>query len=271
MSKAGLDGRIAFITGAGSGLGAASARRLALDGALVVVNDINADAATAVAAEVGGEAKPFDVVDSVAFDAGGRQGGGHPRAARHHGQQRRNRAPARPGPRLEHTIANAMAKMEGRYGDMSPVGSWGTITDEAWDRMIKVHQYGTFYGMRAALRHMEAQRSGVIVNLSSILGVSPAAGAPHYGAAKAAIVSLTRSAAAEEAPFGIRVNAMCPGYIDTPLLAPFDETTRGLILTRIGMNRMGRAEEIAELVRFLSGDESSYCTGEIITASGGYA
>jgi 3-oxoacyl-[acyl-carrier protein] reductase len=270
MSKAGLDGRIAFITGAGSGLGAASARRLALDGALVVVNDINADAATAVAAEVGGEATPFDVVDSVAFDAA------VDKVVATHGRLdiMVNNAGIAPPPdpaRIEHTIANAMAKMEGRYGDMSPVGSWGTITDEAWDRMIKVHQYGTFYGMRAALRHMEAQRSGVIVNLSSILGVSPAAGAPHYGAAKAAIVSLTRSAAVEEAPFGIRVNAICPGYIDTPLLAPFDETTRGLILTRIGMNRMGRAEEIAELVRFLSGDESSYCTGEIITASGGYA
>ena len=270
MSKAGLDGRIAFITGAGSGLGAASARRLALDGALVVVNDINADAATAVAAEVGGEASPFDVVDSVAFDAA------IDKVVAIHGRLdiMVNNAGIAPPPdpvRIEHTIANAMAKMEGRYGDMSPVGSWGTITDEAWDRMIKVHQYGTFYGMRAALRHMEAQRSGVIVNLSSILGVSPSAGAPHYGAAKAAIVSLTRSAAAEEAPFGIRVNAICPGYIDTPLLAPFDETTRGLIMTRIGMNRMGRAEEIAELVRFLCGDESSYCTGEIFTASGGYA
>ncbi len=83
-------------------------------------------------------------------------------------------------------------------------------------------------------------------------------------------MSLTRSAAAEEAAFGIRVNAVCPGYIDTPLLAPFDETTRGLFLMRIGMNRMGHAEEIAELVRFLAGDESSYCTGEIFKASGGY-
>jgi 3-oxoacyl-[acyl-carrier protein] reductase len=153
---------------------------------------------------------------------------------------------------------------------MSPVGSWATITDEAWDRMIKVHQYGTFYGMRAALRHMEAQRSGVIVNISSILGVNPAAGAPHYGAAKAAIVSLTRSAAVEEAAFGIRVNAVCPGYIDTPLLAPFDDEMRALVMMRIGTNRMGRAEEIAELVRFLAGDGSSYCTGEIFTASGGY-
>jgi 3-oxoacyl-[acyl-carrier protein] reductase len=270
MSKAGLDGRIAFITGAGSGLGAAAARRLALDGARIVVNDINADAATAVAAEVGGEAQPFDVVDSVAFDAA------VDKVVATHGRLdiMVNNAGIAPPPdpaRIQHVIANEMAKMEGRYGDMSPVGSWASITDEAWDRMIKVHQYGTFYGMRAALRHMEPQRSGVIVNISSILGVSPAAGAPHYGAAKAAIVSLTRSAAAEVAPFGIRVNAICPGYIDTPLLAPFDEMTRGLILMRIGTNRMGRAQEIAELVRFLSGDESSYCTGEIVTASGGYA
>ncbi len=141
MSKASLNGRIAFITGAGSGLGSAFARRLASDGAVVVANDVNADAAAAIAAEVGGEAQPFDVADSVAFDAA------VDKVVATHGRLdiMINNAGIAPPPdpaRIEHMIANEMAKMEGRLADMSPVGSWATITDEAFDRMIKVHQYG---------------------------------------------------------------------------------------------------------------------------------
>ncbi len=270
MTTDGLKGKVAFITGAGSGLGAAFARRLAADGAMIVVNDVNSDAAAQTAADVGGEALPFDVTDSVAFDAA------VDKTVAVHGRLDIlvNNAGIAPPPdhdRIERRIANEMAKMQGRAGDMTPLDVFGGITDEAFDKMLRVHLYGTFYGIRAALRHMEPARAGSIVNIASILGVMPSAGAPHYGAAKAGIVSLTKSAAAEVAPFGVRVNAVCPGYIDTPLLAPYDDAIRALILMRIGTNRLGRAEEIAELVRFLAGDESSYCTGEIITASGGYA
>jgi len=270
MTGGGLEGKVAFITGAGSGLGAAFARRLARDGARLVVNDVNPDAAETTAAEVGGEAVVFDVTDSVAFDAA------FDKVVATHGRLDVvvNNAGIAPPPdpdRVQRTIANQMAKVEGRVDEMVPVGAFTSITDDAWDRMIRIHLYGTFYGMRGALRHMEAARSGAIVNISSILGVMPSAGAAHYGAAKAAIVSLTRSAAAEVAAFNIRINAVCPGFIDTPLLAPMDDTMRALILARIGMNRMGRADEVAELVRFLAGDESSYCTGEVFSASGGYA
>jgi 3-oxoacyl-[acyl-carrier protein] reductase len=145
------------------------------------------------------------------------------------------------------------------------------MTDEAWDRMIRVHLYGAFYGTRAALRHMQPARCGVIVNVSSILGHHPSPGAPHYATAKAAIIALTRSVALEVAHLGIRVNAVCPGYVDTPLLAPLDATLRAAITMQIASGRMAQPEELAELVRFLSGPESSYCNGDVFTASGGYA
>lgn len=214
-----LHGKVAFITGAGSGLGAAFARRLAADGATVVVNDLSQETAQAVANEVGGSTAVFDVCDSAAFDAG-----------------------------IDATVA--------RYGSL--------------DIMIKVHLYGTFYGVRAALRHMQTQRNGVVVNISSILGQLPAGGPPHYSAAKAAIIALTKSAAAETAHLGIRVNAVCPGYIDTPLLDDLSDMMRMAVTSRLGMGRMGTADELAELVRFLSGPESSYATGDVFTMSGGY-
>jgi 3-oxoacyl-[acyl-carrier protein] reductase len=265
-----LHDQVAFITGAGSGLGAAFARRLAADGATVVVNDLSADAAAAVAIEVGGDTAVFDVCDSAAFDAE------IDKAAERHGRldiviNNAGIAPPLDEERFNLGMANAMLRMEGRIDEMQPVGALTSLTDQEWDRMIRVHLYGSFYGTRAALRHMQEQRRGVVVNISSILGQLPSAGAAHYSAAKAAIIALTKSAALEVAHLGIRVNAVCPGYVDTPLLAPFNDIARAAITMRIGSGRMGRAEELAELVRFLSGPESSYCNGDVFTASGGYA
>jgi 3-oxoacyl-[acyl-carrier protein] reductase len=265
-----LHGRVAFITGGGSGLGAAFARRLAVDGATVVVNDLSADAASAIAIEVGGDSAVFDVCDSAAFDAA------VDKAVERHGRidimiNNAGIAPPRDDARFETSIANQALRMEGRIAEMAPTGAITSLSDQEWDRMIRVHLYGAFYGTRAALRHMEVARSGVIVNISSILGQSPSPGAAHYSAAKAAIIALTKSAALETAHLGIRVNAVCPGYIDTPLLSPFNEMMRAAVTMRIGSGRMGRAEELAELVRFLAGPESSCCTGDVFTASGGYA
>jgi NAD(P)-dependent dehydrogenase (short-subunit alcohol dehydrogenase family) len=94
--------------------------------------------------------------------------------------------------------------------------------------------------------------------------------APHYSAAKAAIIGLTKSVSAEVAPFGIRVNAVCPGYTDTPLLEPMTPTMRAAIVSQVGMARLGNPDEIAEVVSFLASPASSYCTGEVFSASGGY-
>ena len=268
-----LAGKVAFITGAGSGLGAAFARRLARDGATVVVNDLSEDAAGVTANEVDGSTAVFDVCDSEAFDAA------VDATVAAHGSidilvNNAGIAPvndAASDARFEATMANAMLRMEGRIDEMQPVGAITSMSDAEWDRMIRVHLYGTFYGVRSALRYMQQQRSGVIVNISSILGQMPSAGAAHYSTAKAGIIALTKSAAAETAHLGIRINAVCPGFIDTPLLAPMNDIVRGAIVQRLGMGRMGTADEVAELVRFLSGPESSYATGDVFTLSGGYA
>lgn len=265
-----LAGQVALVTGAGSGLGAAFARRLAADGAMLVVNDLDPAAAAAVALEVGGTAAVFDVTDAAAFDAA------VDAAAARHGRldilvNNAGIAPPSDPVKVERSIANQLARMEGRVADMVPPDSTVDLSDADWDRMIKVHLYGTFHGTRAALRHMTPARSGAVVNVSSVLGLRPLAGPSHYAAAKAGIIALTKSVGQEVAPYGIRVNAVCPGWIDTPLLAPMDQITRAAITMQIPRGRMGKAEELAELVRFLCGPESSYCNGDVFAASGGFA
>lgn len=264
-----LDGHVVVVTGGGSGMGAAFARRLASDGAHVVVNDVNEAGAGAVAEEVGGETAVFDVTDSAAFDAA------IDRIVAHHGRldvliNNAGIAPPRDEERTALNIQNQMKRMEGRFDEVVPVDFTVGLSDEQWDRMIKVHLYGAFYGTRAALRHMTPQRRGSVINISSILGLRPSAGAPHYSAAKAAIIALTKSCAQEVASFGVRVNAVCPGWVDTPLLAPFDEITRAAIVMQTPIARMARPEELAEVIRFLAGPESSYCVGEVFPVSGGW-
>jgi 3-oxoacyl-[acyl-carrier protein] reductase len=265
-----LEGQVALVTGGGSGLGAAFARRLARDGAHVVINDLHPKAAAAVAEEVGGSSSPFDVTDSPAFDAAvdavvdrcGRLDVVVNNAGI---------APPVDPVRFERAVANQMLRMEGRFDEMVPLDALASLSDDAWDVMIRTHLYGTFHGTRAALRHMQPRRRGSIINIASVLGLQPAAGAADYSAAKAGIIALTRAAAQEVAHLNIRVNAVCPGYVDTPLLSDFDETMRAVITMRIGMGRMATADELAELVRFLAGPESSYSTGDVYPATGGYA
>jgi 3-oxoacyl-[acyl-carrier protein] reductase len=267
MSQGDLTGQVAFITGGGSGLGAAFARRLAADGATIVVNDISADAASAVAIELNGAV--FDVGDSAAFDAE------VDKAVERHGRLdiMINNAGIAPPPdpeRTQRSIENQMKRMEGKLDEMVPPDSTVGLSDADWDRMMRIHLYGTFYGTRAALRHMTPARAGSIVNISSVLGLRPMAGALHYATAKAGIIALTKSVGQEVAPFGVRVNAVCPGWVDTPLLAPMDPMLMAGIVMQIPRGRMARAEELAELVRFLAGPESSYCNGDVFAASGGF-
>jgi 3-oxoacyl-[acyl-carrier protein] reductase len=264
-----LEGQVAFITGGGSGLGAASAERLARDGAIVVINDLDARSASEVAERHGGLSYAFDVTDSVAMDS-----------ALDDTVSRLGRldimvnnagiAPRNVSSKTERMAANAVRRMEGDLAGWEPMNNLVDMSDEDWDRMIRVHLYGAFNGTRAALRHMTPSRSGAIVNISSILGLMPSSGAAHYSVAKAGIIALTKSVADEVAPLGIRVNAVCPGYIDTPLLTPFSEQMKAGIVMRIGMGHMGEPVDIAEMVRFLSGPESRYCTGDVYKVSGGY-
>jgi 3-oxoacyl-[acyl-carrier protein] reductase len=258
-----------MITGGGGGLGAAFAKRLARDEARVVVCDIDESRATAVALDVGGAVAVFDVTDSAAFDLE------VDNVLERHGRLdvMINNAGIGPPPdvaRFERAMANQVLRSQGRIDEMVPLDGLVSLTDERFDRMIRTHLYGVFHGTRAALRHMTPQRSGSIINVSSILGLQPAGAAPDYSAAKAGIIALTQAVASEVAHLGIRINAVCPGFVDTALLTPLGDDVRAAIMMRIGMGRLAGADEIAELVRFLAGPESSYSTGEVYTASGGY-
>jgi 3-oxoacyl-[acyl-carrier protein] reductase len=265
-----LAGMVALVTGGGSGLGAAFSHRLARDGAHVVVNDVNADSAAAVAADICGSTAVFDVTDAAMFDAAVDD------AVARLGRldvvvNNAGIAPPADPERFQQAMANQMLRMEGRIDEIVPLDALVSLTDEAWDLMIRTHLYGTFHGTRAALRHMQPRRSGSIVNISSVLALQPSVGTADYAAAKAGIIALTKAVAQEVAHLGIRVNAVCPGYVDTPLLSHLDDTMRAMVTMRIGMARMATADELAELVRFLAGPESSYSTGDVYPATGGYA
>jgi 3-oxoacyl-[acyl-carrier protein] reductase len=237
-----LQGQVAFITGGGSGLGAAAARRLAADGVIVAINDLSMEAAKKVADELGGLAFAFDVTDSAAFqsavDTCVAQLGRLDIMINNAGI-----APNDAASKMDLVVENMGKRMAGNIADMEPTNYLLDLSDENWDRMI---------------------------NISSVLGLYPAAGAPHYSVAKAGIITLTKSVAAEVAALGINVNAVCPGYIRTPLLTPFSETMMAGITMRIGKGRLGEPEELADMIRFLSGPESEYCTGDVFSVSGGY-
>ena len=257
--------RIAVVTGAASGIGEAIARRLAADGDTVVVTDLDGDGAAAVAAEIGGEAATLDVTDSGAFDAvvdGVLERHGRLDVLVNNAGILLHRPDA-----VERLGAAMLAEMEGAAPP--PVQVLSTLSDEAFDATMKVHVYGTFHGMRAALRHMEPARRGWIVNLASIYGLHPSPVTPEYAAAKHAIVGLTRSTGREVAALGIHVNAVAPGYIDTPLLSPYDDVMRAMITSRIPARAMGRPEDVAALVSWLASEDARYCHGEVHEVTGG--
>ena len=267
-----LDNRIALITGAGSGLGRAIARRFAEEGARVIANDIRLTAAEETIAQLAGRghrARQADVADSaqvramfaeVDRDLGSlailvNNAGVAGSADDREGLQAKGEA------RIQETLAGQPIRT---HWDVTQ-----NMADEAWHRMIGVHLNGTFFCTREALRLMSRDNRGVIINMSSVAALMGLDSVPHYSAAKAGILGFTRAVAREVASRGIRVNAICPGYIDTPMTQPISPLTRAALLARTPLGRWGTADEVAATALFLASDESGFYTGQWLSPNGG--
>ena len=270
-----LDGQIAFVTGAGSGLGREIALSFARAGARVALNDLRAEPAAAVQRELGGAALACGpLVGDVSDPAAVR--GWFATLAR------------TTGDRLDVLVNNAgyaeqdaesAARMQRQLEELTSGGRVTTalettqrMTDERWSRMLAVHLNGTFFCTREALKLMSPRRTGRIINMASIAGTTGIAGAPHYSAAKAGIIGFTKALAREVGVQGILVNAIAPGYIDTPLLDVLGERRAlqsAFIAMQTMVGRLGEAREIAATALFLASPGASYFTGQVISPNGG--
>jgi NAD(P)-dependent dehydrogenase (short-subunit alcohol dehydrogenase family) len=272
MTKNGrLAGKTALITGGGAGLGAQMARRFHQEGAEIIVNDLRLEAAEKVAKEVGGTAMEADVSNSAQVSAMFAQVG--------HDFGRldilvNNAGIAFEGdPDLTKAFNERLAQQAQESMSGGPIETHldftVELTDENWQRMIGVHLNGTFFCTREALKLMNAQNSGCIINLGSIMGTAGGAGSAHYCAAKAGILGFTRSVAREVVSRGIRVNAIAPGFIDTDMTAPID-AARPLIEGSTPMGRFGEPDDIAWAAVYLASEEAKFMTGQTLSPNGGY-
>ena len=243
-----LDGRVAIVTGAASGIGRAIALRLAGDGANVALFDLDEAGANGGAEDVRrlGRKATAAVVDVSSF-------AGIAAAVA--------RVRADLGP-IGILVNNA------GYGEITPLAE---MTEDQWDRMIDVHLKGAFNGTRAALPDMLAAGWGRIVSTSSVAGLEGAANFVHYSAAKAGIVGFTKALAREVGRKGITVNAIAPGLIDTPILKRSKLTDRAIdhIVGRSPVGRAGRPEDIAAACAYIVSEEASFLTGQVISPNGG--
>ena len=231
-----------IVTGGASGIGAAVCRLLSADGIRVGVLDRNADGAGEVAAEVGGVALVANVADSEAFDAEIRRG------------------------------AEQLGGLRGLVNNagIGNLKAFESYTDREIDLIFKVNVSSTYYGIRSAAPLLRESGGGAIVNVASVSGVRPTRGEAPYSAAKAAVIALSAGAALELAP-AIRVNCVSPGFMHTPLndVLASDPAARASIEAGTPMERVGTADETAELIAFLLSNRSGYLTGQNLVLDGG--
>lgn len=233
----------AIVTGAGSGIGRAIAMKLAADGYKVIVNDFRAEAADAVAREIGSNAAACAGDVSREEDAG-----------------RIAKACESAFGRCTHLVNNAGHVHQARFVDLAPA---------EFDRMFAVHVRGTYLCTRAVLPQMLAARQGVIVNIASQLGQIGGVDLVHYSGAKAAIIGMTKALAREVSAEGVRVNAVAPGPINTPLVMALSEDWREAKASGLPLGRFGEPDEVAATVVFLCSPEASLFVGQTLGPNSG--
>jgi 3-oxoacyl-[acyl-carrier protein] reductase len=242
-----LKDKVVLVTGGSRGIGRACALAFASQGATVVIsyagNEAAANETVGMLQQKGGKAKAlrFDVSDSQAcsdaVDGIVKEFG-----------------------RLDVLVNNAGVAIDGLIM---------RFKDEDWDKTLDTNLKGAFALIRAASRPMMKQRSGAVVNLTSIVGEMGNGGQAAYAASKAGLIGMTKAIAKELASRNIRVNAVSPGFIDTDMTSKIPEETKARMLTAIPLSRLGNADEIAQAVLFLASDKASYITGEVLKVNGG--
>ncbi len=243
-----LENKVALVTGAGSGIGKAIAISYAKEGAKVIVNDINESNGQSVVDQIkskGGEAFFIEADASK-----------------------------------EEDVLNLVQKTVEKYGKLdiacnnAGIGGEQNLTGQysinGWNKVVDINLNGVFFGCKYQLEQMEKNGGGVIVNMASIHGMVAAPMSSAYTATKHAIVGLSKNIGAEYAQKNIRCNAVGPGYINTPLLDVLDPEILEILKSKHPMNRLGKPEEVAELVLFLSSEKSSFITGGYYLIDGGY-
>ena len=245
-----LTDKYAIITGGASGIGAATARRFIEDGARVVIADINDDAGTTLAAELGSEATRYircDVADPDQIEA-----------------------LIATSEEWFRTLGGSLNVLVNNAG----IGGGGEVPDvdpALWSRVMDIDLNAVFHACRFAIPLIRETGGGSIINTASISGLGGDWGMASYNAAKAAVINLSRTMALDHGKDGIRVNALCPGYIDTPLTAGLGSDPEFLeeMSAGVALGRPGTPEEMANVIAFLASNEASYLTGAAIVADGG--
>jgi 3-oxoacyl-[acyl-carrier protein] reductase len=239
--------KVALVTGGSRGIGRAVVETLAGAGYVVVVNYAKSvDEAEALKSELSLKGHSVDLEKADVADYA-------------QARQMVDNVASRHG-RLDALVNNAGITRDGFLMLMSP---------DDWSEVISTNLTGVFNCSKAAICHMMERRSGVIINISSLSGITGLPGQANYAAAKGGVISFTRALSKEVAQFGIRVNAVAPGVIETEMIGALNKRTREGFLESIPLKRFGRPHEVAAVVRFLASDDASYITGETICVTGG--